>query len=72
METPTWTETPNQIADRIAGQFFEPTSLFHADLRRHIITAIEAEREVTIYYINQMGRWVKRTRKERRGGRKQD
>lgn len=49
---------PEEIADEIADQFFSVASLFHADLRRRIIRAIEDERKVTRYYATQMGRWV--------------
>jgi len=52
-------DEPNTVASRIADQFFEVTSLFHADLRRQIEDALEAERALTEYYICQMGRWVK-------------
>lgn len=55
---PTLPDPSNVVASRIADQFFQVTSLFHADLRRQIMRALEAERKVTEYYINQMGRWV--------------
>ena len=51
-------DPPNAVASRIADQFYQVTSLFHAVLRRQIIAALEAEQIVAEYYINQMGRWV--------------
>lgn len=59
-QTPKWEQSPEQIASEIAGGFYQVTSLFHADLRRQIIKAIEAEREVTKHYMTQMGRWWER------------
>ena len=61
--TPAISRASNEIADHIADQFFQVTSLFHADLRRQIMRAIDAERDVTRYYINQMGRWVSESNK---------
>ncbi len=56
-QTPKWEKSPNEIASGIANDFYIVTSLNNADLRRQIIKAIEAEREVTEHYMNQMGRW---------------
>lgn len=56
-QTPKWEQSPAEIASEIANNFYPVTSTFHADLRRQIIKAIEAEREVTRYYMVQMGRW---------------
>ena len=53
----TTVESPSEIADDIAINFFPVASLSHADLRRHIIKAIEDEREVTKHYMTQIGRW---------------
>ena len=58
--TPKWEKSPSQIGGEIANDFYVVTSLFHADLRRQIAKAIEAEREVTKHYMTQMGRWVDR------------
>jgi len=55
-----WDKPPNQIASDIADQFFVVTSLSHAELRRLIILAIEAERKIARHYMMQMGRWVAR------------
>jgi len=59
--TPKWTQSPSEIASAIADQFYQVTSLFHADLRRQIIEAIETEREVTMHYMTHMGRWLEKT-----------
>ncbi len=59
-QTPKWEKSPAKIASEIAGEFYPVTSLFHANLMRQIITAIEAEREVTKHYMTQMGRWWER------------
>lgn len=37
-------KAPGGIASKIAAEFFPVASLFHADLRRLIMSAIEAER----------------------------
>ncbi len=55
-QTPKWEQSPSEIASEIAGEFYPVVSLQHADLRRKIIKAIEAEREVTRHYMTQMGR----------------
>ena len=59
-QTPKWEKSPEQIGSEIANEFYPVASLFHADLRRQIIKAIEAEREVTRHYMTQMGRWWER------------
>lgn len=56
-QTPKWEKSPERIGSEIANQFYPVASIFHADLRRQIIKVIEAEREVTKYYMTQMGRW---------------
>lgn len=61
--TPKWTQSPAEIASEIANNFYPATSTFHADLRRQIIKAIEAEREVAKHYMTQMGRWWERLEK---------
>ncbi len=43
--TPKWEKSPEKTA---------------SDLRRQIIKAIEAEREVTKHYMTQIGRWWRR------------
>jgi hypothetical protein len=58
--TPKWEKSPSEIASDIADKFYPVTSTFHSDLRRQIITAIEAEREVARYYMTQIGRWWER------------
>ncbi len=59
-QTPKWEQPPSGIASEIAGKFYPVASLQHADLRRQIIKAIEAEREVARHYMTQMGRhWEK-------------
>lgn len=58
--TPKWEKSASEIGNEIASNFYPVTSLFHADLRRQIIEAIEAEREVTKHYMTQMGRWWER------------
>lgn len=58
--TPKWEKSPSEIASDIADQFYQVASLFHADLRRQIISAIEEERSVTLHYMTQMGRWWER------------
>lgn len=60
IKTPKWEQSPEQIASEIADGFYQVTSLFHADLRRQIIKAIEEEREVAKHYMTQMGRWWER------------
>ena len=55
--TPKWKKSPSEIGSDIAGDFYPVTSLSHADLRRQIVLAIEAEREVTRHYMTQMGRF---------------
>jgi len=56
---PTPTLRPvNDIAQEIADEFFMPSSSLHQKLRLLVVQAIGKEREVTYYYINQMGRWV--------------
>lgn len=62
-QTPKWEKSPEEISSEIADEFYQVTSLFHADLRREIIKAIEAEREVTHHHMTQMGRWVERLKK---------
>lgn len=58
IETPKWTQSPAEIGSQIASDFYPITSLSHSDLlRREVIKAIEAEREVTKHYMTQMGRW---------------
>ena len=59
-----WDEPPNVIGSRIADQFYPVTSLQHAQLRREIIQQIERERQIALHYLNQMGRWVYRARKQ--------
>ena len=59
-QTPKWRKSPSEIASDIANEFYPATSIFHADLRRQIIKAVEAEREVTMHYMTQMGRWWER------------
>ncbi len=59
-QTPKWEKSPSEIASGIANEFYLVTSTFHADLRRQIIKAIEAEREVTMHYMTQIGRWWER------------
>lgn len=59
-KTPKWEQSPAEIASEIANEFYPVTSIFHADLRRQIIKAIEAEREVAKHYMTQMGRWWER------------
>jgi hypothetical protein len=59
-QTPKWEKLPSEIASEIANDFYPVTSLSHADLRRQIIKAIEAEREVAKHYMTQMGRWWER------------
>jgi len=48
----------NEIADEIAGQFFEVGSLAHADLGRQIMRAIEAERKIARHNDARVGRWA--------------
>ena len=55
--TPKWDKSPAEIGSEIASNFYPVASIFHADLRREIIKVIEAEREVTMHYMTQMGRW---------------
>lgn len=43
-------KSAEEIASKIASQFYPTTSLFHADLRQQIIRAILEERKVTEYY----------------------
>lgn len=62
-QTPKWEQSPGEIGSQIASNFYPVTSLFHSDLRRQIIAAIEAERKVTEYYMMQMGRWVEKLKK---------
>ncbi|MHC4489680.1 MAG: hypothetical protein ACYSW7_10985 [Planctomycetota bacterium] len=59
-QTPKWDKSPGEIGSEIASNFYPVTSLLHSDLRRQIIKAIEAEREVTKHYMTQMGRWWER------------
>lgn len=59
-QTPKWEQSPAEIASDIANEFYPAASIFHADLRRQIIKAIEAEREVAKHYMTQMGRWWER------------
>lgn len=54
--TPKWEQSPAEIGNEIASNFYQVTSLFHADLRRQIRDVIEAEREVAKHYMTQMGR----------------
>jgi hypothetical protein len=49
--------SPSEIASEIADDFYPVASLQHADLRRRITRAIEAERKFTEHYIKQLGRW---------------
>lgn len=56
-QTPKWEKSPEQIGSEIADGFYQVASLFNADLRRQIAKAIEAEREITMHYMTQMGRW---------------
>jgi hypothetical protein len=59
-QTPKWDKSPAEIGSEIASNFYPVASIFHADLRRQIIKAIEAEREVAKHYMTQMGRWWER------------
>lgn len=64
MATPTWTQTPEEIADEIQEQY-----LFLGDeeqLRDMIVDAINDERAVARYYMTQMGRWWKKYRQRPR------
>ena len=56
--TPTWTQTPKEIATKIANDFAMDADFIYADLWLAIVDVIEKERAVTEYYMNQMGRWV--------------
>ncbi len=58
--TPKWDKSPAEIGSEIASSFYPATSLSHSALRREIVKAIEAEREVTKHYMTQMGRWWER------------
>lgn len=62
-QTPKWEKSPEEIASEIVDEFYPVASTFHADLRRQIIKAIEAEREVAKHYMTQMGRWWERLEK---------
>lgn len=62
--TPKWDKSPEEIADEIVDQFFVIASLQHADLRRQIIRAIEAERKVAKHYMAQIGRWWAKERND--------
>lgn len=54
--TPKWDQSPAEIGSEIASSCYPATSLAHSALRREIIKAIEAEREVAKHYMTQMGR----------------
>lgn len=41
-----WPTSASVIANDIASEFFRVTSLFHADLRRMIIEALEEDRKI--------------------------
>jgi hypothetical protein len=59
-KTPKWEKSPAEIALDIANNFYPVTSTFHTELKRQIIEAIEAEREVARHYMTQVGRWWER------------
>ena len=67
-QTPKWDQSPSEIALEIASRFYPIASLQHADLRRQIIKAVEAEREVATHYMTQMGRWWEKAQSD--GGKK--
>lgn len=55
--TPIFTETPEQIAERIVSKYSKERMVIE------IIAAIETEREISKYYMTQMGRWVNANRR---------
>lgn len=61
--TPKWEKSPSEIATDIVGDRLPPNGILpigdvaHAKMRQRIIEAIEAEREVALHYMTQMGRW---------------
>ncbi len=57
ISTPKWDQSPAEIGSEIASSFYPTASLSHSALKREIIKAIEAEREVAKHYMTQMGRW---------------
>jgi len=62
MAAPTLTKTPSEIADEVIG-LFECAGI--DTVRQYIIASIRAEREVTMYYINQMNKWAKGEKEDR-------
>jgi len=50
---PDWPVSASAIAGDIASQFFQITSLFHADLRRMIADAIEEDRRIVLEQFNE-------------------